>query len=70
MPICACGCDKETKGGDFCPGHDQTLRTQLGGKIGGLLSLSKLVEVILDYDQDLISLADLGQQVKSILSKS
>lgn len=41
---CACGCGKEPAKGVFLPGHDQRLRTDLERRVGGLISLSMLVE--------------------------
>jgi hypothetical protein len=68
MPICECGCGRETKG-TFCPGHDQSLRVYLEGMVGGLLHLRKLVEVAHDYACDLISLDEMGRQAKSLFSQ-
>ena len=41
---CACGCGGRTRGGEFLPGHDQTLRAAIEAKVGGLLELRALVE--------------------------
>jgi hypothetical protein len=41
---CACGCGGRTRGGEFLPGHDQTLRTAIETQVGGLLELRALVE--------------------------
>ena len=43
MAECGCGCGKETRGGDFLPGHDQRLRTALEQRVGGLLSMERVV---------------------------
>ena len=67
MPICLCGCDGEPKGGDFCPGHDQKLRTEIEKSIGGLGNLKKLAEVTHDYVNEKISLDSFGQRVRSII---
>ncbi len=67
MSICACGCGGETRGGTFLRGHDQTLRTNLEGKVRGLLRLSDIVEAVCDYADDLITCDDLCRRVKSII---
>lgn len=41
---CICGCGEKTKGGKFCPGHDQKLRKAIEDAVGGLESLRSLVE--------------------------
>ncbi len=42
--ICRCGCNQPANG-DFLPGHDQRLRIQLEKEVGGLLNLSRLVDL-------------------------
>lgn len=32
---CACGCGQKTRGGEFLPGHDAKLKSQLVAKIQG-----------------------------------
>ncbi len=44
MPKCECGCDENTKGGVFLPGHDQKLRVEIERVAGGLVELRSLVE--------------------------
>jgi hypothetical protein len=44
MKLCICGCDKETAGGRFLPGHDQKLRAAIEDAVGGLEELRTLVE--------------------------
>lgn len=51
MP-CECGCGKDTQGGAFLPGHDQTLRINLESRVGGLLALRDLVESMENYIQE------------------
>lgn len=41
---CMCGCGELTKGGKFCPGHDQKLRQKMEAAVGGLESLLVIVE--------------------------
>jgi hypothetical protein len=43
MPLCACGCEKLTKGGVYLPGHDAKLRKAIEKSVGGLQSLDRLV---------------------------
>jgi hypothetical protein len=44
MPNCECGCGAKPAEGQFLPGHDQRLRSQLEQRVGGLLSLRRLVD--------------------------
>jgi len=44
MPECQCGCGEQTAAGQFLPGHDQRLRSQLEQRVGGLLALRALVD--------------------------
>jgi hypothetical protein len=46
---CACGCDEQTAGGVFRPGHDQRLRSDLERRVGGLVALKSLVEAAEEY---------------------
>ena len=46
---CLCGCEQETRGGKFMPGHDQVLRSQLERKVGGLEALSQLVDAAVAF---------------------
>jgi len=41
---CLCGCGEKTKGGKFCPGHDQKLRKAIEDTVGGLESLRTIAE--------------------------
>jgi hypothetical protein len=41
---CACGCGEKPIKGNFLPGHDQRLRTDLERRVGGLIGLRMLVE--------------------------
>lgn len=41
---CFCGCGAKTKGGKYCPGHDQKLRKAIEDAVGGLESLRLIAE--------------------------
>ena len=41
---CLCGCGETTRGGTFCPGHDQKLRKAIEDAVGGLESLLSIAE--------------------------
>ena len=69
MPICACECDEQTKGGIFCPGHDSKLRTKIESKIGGLLNLEKLVDAAMEYAEGRSSLDEYGRITKLFFVK-
>jgi len=49
MAQCECGCGKESAGGQFMPGHDQTLRISLEERVGGILALRQLVTAAASY---------------------
>ena len=66
MPICACGCGEETRGGIFRQGHDAKLRVKIEKKIGGLLNLERLVDTAEEYVDDQKSLDEFGQITKSL----
>ena len=44
MKVCKCGCDSETNGGDFLPGHDLKLLTAISKAAGGIDNLRKIIE--------------------------
>lgn len=46
MKECGCGCGEATGGGEFRPGHDQKLRTELERRAGGLRNLARMVEAL------------------------
>jgi hypothetical protein len=69
MPMCACGCGEETKGGKFLQGHEQRLRKQLDEKVGGLPLLARLVQAGEMYAGGQMSQDDLARVVKLIFSK-
>lgn len=65
---CACGCGGKTRGGEFLPGHDQTLRTAIEAEVGGLLQLQALVEKTLgraiDVPETVFELTPKGEEAK------
>ena len=67
MSICACGCNGETKGGIFLPGHDQKLRKNLEDSVGGLLKLKYLVEIAHQLANHQISQDEFSQKLESII---
>ena len=69
MPICACGCGEQTKGGKFLPGHDQKLRKSLEQEVGGVALLGRLVAAAKMYADGKMSLEDLGRLVQLIFSR-
>lgn len=68
MSECECGCGKLTKGGDFIPGHDRILRTDLEKRVGGLLALRSLVDSSESYAEGKINLKDFGDMIKNTFS--
>jgi hypothetical protein len=68
-PLCACGvCHQPTAGGQFLPGHDQTLRTALEGVVGGLLPLRALVEANSAYAAGMIDTEKFTMTVRQIFA--
>ena len=70
MPVCACGCGEQTKGGKYLQGHEQKLRKQLDERVGSLQLLSSLVKVTETYAQGRMGSEDLGRLVKMIYNKA
>lgn len=68
MRTCECGCGNQTAGGDFLPGHDQTLRVDLESRVGGLLAMRNLVTAMETYIQGETTLEDLGKVVRRAFS--
>ncbi len=64
MSACECRCGANTEGGDFLPGHDQKLRVALEERVGGLLEMRDLVEVMESYMEGSITLEELGKAVR------
>jgi hypothetical protein len=70
MPTCNCGCEQETQGGYFVPGHDQTLRATLERRIsGGLLRLRDLIDAIEAFAAGRASREALDQQIRLAFPK-
>ena len=42
--LCACGCNKMTRGGEFIPGHDAKVYSAIIKHVGGISNLRNLVE--------------------------
>ena len=70
MPICECGCEGSTQGGNFLPGHDQRLRSSLEERVGGLLGLRTLINGAQRYQQGAITELELGQIVRAQFATS
>ena len=67
MGTCECGCAGETAGGKSLPGHDQKFPAEIERRVGGLLSVSKLVGFAEDYVSGRVSLTDLGPLVSELM---
>jgi hypothetical protein len=67
MASCECGCGQESSR-EFLPGHDQKLRTQLEGRVGGLLYLRALVDAAESYAHGESSDDAFTQRVRSLFS--
>ena len=69
MTDCACGCGESTAGGIFLPGHDQRLRTKLERRVGGLLSLARLVDAADDLDSGRATAEELARRIRELMPK-
>lgn len=69
MVICQCGCDQETKGGHFLPGHDTRLRTELERKVGGIFALQKLVYSTERYSSGEMTEDEFKKTIKNLFKK-
>ena len=65
MPLCECGCEGQTQGGSFLPGHDQRLRASLEEQVGGLLGLRSIVQAAHQYQLGQITENELGRTVRA-----
>ena len=65
MNTCECRCGERAESGGFLPGHDQKLRINLEGRVGGLLVMRELVDAMESYVQGRTSLDELGRVVRS-----
>jgi hypothetical protein len=61
-----CDCGEDTAGGNFKPGHDQRLRSQLEQKVGGLLNLKELVNSSFSYSNGDIPLDDFRAKLEEM----
>lgn len=66
-PVCRCGCDGVTAKGDFLPGHDQKLRTELERRVGGLSALHSLIENAEGFAAGRLTADELGAAVAVIM---
>lgn len=64
---CECGCGENPTRGNFCPGHDQRLRSLLEKRVGGLIALRTLVESAERLATNEISSEEHASKVRSIL---
>ena len=64
---CACGCGKKPARGDFLPGHDQKLRTDLERRVGGLIPLRMLVEAAEHFVEGKVGSYQFNGMVKELL---
>ena len=68
--LCECGlCGEPSPGGGFRPGHDQKLRTYLEGRVGGLLALRELVDVVEAYAHGQATTEELTRQLRALLAE-
>lgn len=61
--LCECGCGGAVSG-DFLSGHDQKLRIALEGRVGGLLSLRDLLEILQRHAEGESTQEELGKAVR------
>ncbi|MFZ0287215.1 MAG: hypothetical protein WAL32_18450 [Terriglobales bacterium] len=66
---CECGCGKTAAVGQFKPGHDQILRTDLERRVGGLLALRSLVEAAESFAPGLSQPEALTRKVRLIFEQ-
>ncbi len=69
MATCGCGCGNGTNG-TFAPGHDQKLRSALERRVGGLISLSKLVDAAEGYARGEHSTEEFAGAVRRLFWKA
>jgi hypothetical protein len=65
---CECGCNGTTQGGDFLPGHDQTLRSRLEARVGGVLAMRELVNAMESYVQGRSDTESLASCVRRVFA--
>ena len=69
LMACACGCGETPVKGYFLPGHDQRLRLDLEGRVGGLIPLRMLVEAAEYFADGSIGSAMFNSMVKDLFQK-
>ena len=69
MPTCNCGCDQQTRGGLFAPGHDQARRTALERRVGGLLPLRDLIDTVEAFAAGRATSERLDQHIRQVFPK-
>lgn len=69
MSQCECGCGQESGGGQFKPGHDQKLRTDLETRVGGILALRQLVDAAHSYATGNSTTEQLATTVRRVFAK-
>ncbi len=67
MSTCQCGCGGSPASGDFLPGHDQKLRSNLEKRTGGLLPLAELVDLADRFVDGSISMGDFAIRTRKIM---
>ncbi len=67
---CACNCGGTTAGGDFLPGHDQSLRADLERRVGGIINLRMLVEAAEHFVEGSVGSYQFNGMVKELLRES
>lgn len=63
---CACGCGGLPARGEFLPGHDQRLRTDLERRVGGLIFLRMLVEAAEHFVEGSVGSSQFNSMVKDL----
>lgn len=66
---CQCGCNGDPQIGDFLPGHDQKLRTDMEARVGGLLAMRDLIAAVENYAAGTASTEDLGSVARRLFFK-
>jgi hypothetical protein len=64
MALCQCECGEDAGQSTFRPGHDQRLRAELEGRVGGLLTMRALVRAMESYSRGITSTEALAQEIR------
>lgn len=70
MKQCECGCGGAPTAGDFLPGHDQRLRSDLEQHVGGLLALRHLVRISAAYANGEETLSSFSDEVRRVFARA